>query len=130
MTYRDLTRRGFVRILGAAAGAGIGYVLGKGFTGSLGEDVRDAYTELTGVVKRRMESSAKEARQYLGETEQEMAKMTKYWDGVLGNFQHEGKELRTILENIDRYVDQEHIGERIQRLYDRILLRHRYLVDA
>jgi len=77
-----------------------------------------------------METSAQEARQYLGETEQEMTKMTKYWDGMLGNFQNESNELRTILENIDRYVDQEHIAERVKRLYDRIILRYRVAVDA
>lgn len=130
MTYRDLTRRGFVRVLGTAAGAAIGYGVGKGLTGSLGDAVIETYAELSGVVKRRMEASATEAKQYLGETEQEMAKMTKYWDNVLGGFQQEAQGLRTVLENVDRYVEQEHIGERVRRSYDRLLLRVRALVDA
>ncbi len=125
-----MNRRQFLKGTGMVAGATVGYGLSDLLGNSFCDSLVDAYTELTGVVEKRMLASAQEVKQYLGETEEAQKKMTRYWDGILGGFEVESKELRTALDNIDRYVTEADMQERLKRLYDRVLLRYRMIIDV
>mgnify|MGYP001609446268 CR=1 FL=1 len=110
-----MNRRQFLKGTGMVAGATVGYGLSDLLGNSFCDSLVDAYTELTGVVEKRMLASAQEVKQYLGETEEAQKKMTRYWDGILGGFEVESKELRTALDNIDRYVTEADMQERFEQ---------------